>query len=723
MTEHAKPLPRRRLLAARHPHHRHRSRHQLVARAFALARRHHGLRRGARAGRGLRADGLLPRELCDEATMPRAPREAWLAWYAARPTRPASRSAPPARATRVQGLRPQLRRGAALARPTARPRSAGLAPHHAGRHGLALQPLCRAGAAATGADHPPPDSFGRPAPALGPTRLSGTRPPGAARQRCAASLPLAWPVLIGQLSVLAFGTVDTLLVARALATDLAALAVGSAAYITVFIGLMGVVMAIARSSASSSAPASCTRPATRCTRRCGWPGAGGAGLRCCWSFRRPSWRWRRPRPRSPPRCAATCWRWPSGAAGLAAVHGAYRGFNTAVSRPKAVMVLQLGGLALKVPLSALVHGVPALGLPALGVVGCGIATAVAMWAQALLAPGGAAARPFYAPLRARRPRPGPARSRARCGRSCGWACRWALAMLIEVTGFSFMAIFIARLGTTPVAGHQIAANLVSLLFMVPLALSNATSTLVAQRIGARDLADARRLGWHGLQIGCGGARCWAAPWCSWRARRWWACTPRRRRGGRGAAAAGLAGAVPRRRRGADLAAFVLRAWRIATVPMVIYAVRCGAWAWAAATCWPSTSRRHAAALRGAPGFWMAATAGLVLAALALTGSWPGWCAPPPRRSAGLGSVSTKQLPPPFARLAAHACRRGARRSAAPAPGPGRRRLRARHGRAGGRRARRCARGRPRARPGRGRTPAARPAAVGRTTCTSTSSPP
>jgi MATE family multidrug resistance protein len=39
-----------------------------------------------------------------------------------------------------------------------------------------------------------------------------------------------------------------------------------------------------------------------------------------------------------------------------------------------------------------------------------------------------------------------------------------------------------------VAGHQIAANLVSMLFMLPLALANATSTLVAQRVGAGDMA-------------------------------------------------------------------------------------------------------------------------------------------------------------------------------------------------------------------------------------------
>ncbi len=57
-------------------------------------------------------------------------------------------------------------------------------------------------------------------------------------------LKLAWPVLVGQLAVLAFGTIDTVLLARLGSQDLAALAVGSAAYITVFVGLMGVLLAI-----------------------------------------------------------------------------------------------------------------------------------------------------------------------------------------------------------------------------------------------------------------------------------------------------------------------------------------------------------------------------------------------------------------------------------------------------------------------------------------------
>ena len=56
---------------------------------------------------------------------------------------------------------------------------------------------------------------------------------------------LAWPMFVGQLAVLAFSTIDTLLVARHSALDLAALAVGAATYITVFIGLMGVVTSLA----------------------------------------------------------------------------------------------------------------------------------------------------------------------------------------------------------------------------------------------------------------------------------------------------------------------------------------------------------------------------------------------------------------------------------------------------------------------------------------------
>src|SRR5580698_6128035 len=55
---------------------------------------------------------------------------------------------------------------------------------------------------------------------------------------------LAWPVLIGQLAIIAFGVIDTAMVGRYSAVDLAALGLGSSIYISVYIGLTGLLIAL-----------------------------------------------------------------------------------------------------------------------------------------------------------------------------------------------------------------------------------------------------------------------------------------------------------------------------------------------------------------------------------------------------------------------------------------------------------------------------------------------
>ena len=55
---------------------------------------------------------------------------------------------------------------------------------------------------------------------------------------------LAWPILIGQLAVIANGVIDTLMTARQSATDLAALGIGASVYISIFVGLSGVMQAL-----------------------------------------------------------------------------------------------------------------------------------------------------------------------------------------------------------------------------------------------------------------------------------------------------------------------------------------------------------------------------------------------------------------------------------------------------------------------------------------------
>ena len=60
-----------------------------------------------------------------------------------------------------------------------------------------------------------------------------------------ALLKLAGPLLVGQLAVIAFGVLDTAMTARYSADDLAALAMASAIFISVYVGLTGVVSALA----------------------------------------------------------------------------------------------------------------------------------------------------------------------------------------------------------------------------------------------------------------------------------------------------------------------------------------------------------------------------------------------------------------------------------------------------------------------------------------------
>ena len=439
---------------------------------------------------------------------------------------------------------------------------------------------------------------------------------GAWRADVARLVPLAWPVLVGQVAVLMFATVDTVLVARYSATDLAALAVGGAAYITVFIGLMGVVLAVGP-IVGQLYGAKRYAAAGEQLHQAVWLAIGLAFLgSALLLFPQPFLALARATPEVAEKIRgyllALAFSLPAGL-----LFAAYRGFNIAVSRPKAVMALQLGGLALKVPLSALlVYG--AGPLPALGVTGCGVSTAVAMWLQVVIAWQVIRRDRFYAPFalfgHGLRPPNRPALlAQLKLGVPMG------ASILVEVVGFTAMAFFISRIGANAVAGHQIAANLVSLLFMVPLALSNASSTLVAQSIGAAQVPDARRIGWHGMQCAAGVAlvlgtlvvfaregivRLYtdnevivaaALPLLAW------------------VALFHFVDAMQ------IAAAFVLRAWRIATVPLVIYAA--SIWGVGLGGGYVLAFNVGGAvppSLHGARGFWIACTAGLAAAALGLT---------------------------------------------------------------------------------------------------------
>lgn len=436
---------------------------------------------------------------------------------------------------------------------------------------------------------------------------------------------LAWPVFVGQISVVAFATVDTVLIARYSALDLAALAVGAAAYMSIFVGLMGVVLAVGPIAGQLFGAGRLAQAGAQLHQAI-WLALGlcvvGAAL-LLWP--QPFLALSRAEPAVAERVrgylAALAFALPA-----ALLFTAFRGFTVAVSRPLAVMLLQLGALALKIPLSvALIHGFALPGapdawrVPALGVTGCGAATAIAMWTQCVAAVVLLRRDAFYARFglhRAGLAPPDAAAQRAllRLGVPMG------LSIGVEITAFTFMAFFISRLGALAVAGHQIAINLVSMMFMMPLAIGMAAGTLAAQRLGANDGRDARRLGWHGMQLGLAIAALMGGGAYLAREALLGIYTADR---------AIVAAALPLLAwvmlfhvgdAAQAIAAFILRAYHIATPPMLIYvAALWGVGIGGGHLLAFDRSGRVPPALLGAPGYWAAFTLGIALAALSLCG--------------------------------------------------------------------------------------------------------
>ena len=77
----------------------------------------------------------------------------------------------------------------------------------------------------------------------------------------------------------------------------------------------------------------------------------------------------------------------------------------------------------------------------------------------------------------------------------------ATQLLLEISAFSVTTILIARLGAVPLAGHQIALNVASITFMVPLGIGSAAAVRVGHAIGAKDSRGAVRAGWMALFFG------------------------------------------------------------------------------------------------------------------------------------------------------------------------------------------------------------------------------
>ncbi|MFU9138614.1 MATE family efflux transporter [Erwinia tasmaniensis] len=162
------------------------------------------------------------------------------------------------------------------------------------------------------------------------------------------------------------------------------------------------------------------------------------------------------------------------------------------------MIIGFLGLMVNIPVNYIfIYG--HFGMPALGGVGCGVATASVYWVMFLVMKlwirRAHSMRDIRLPTRLSAP------DRSVLWRLFTLGLPVALALFFEVTLFAVVALLVSPMGIVEVAGHQIALNFSSLMFVMPLSLGVATTIRVGFRLGQGSAGAARVSAWTAQGVG------------------------------------------------------------------------------------------------------------------------------------------------------------------------------------------------------------------------------
>lgn len=325
---------------------------------------------------------------------------------------------------------------------------------------------------------------------------------------------LALPILLAQVAQTAMTFVDTLMAGQVSAVDLAAVSIASSFWLPIILFSQGLLMAITPMVAQLNGARRATEIPALISQGL-WLSLLISPLALLLLYGSP---WLLPWMDVAPALAdktagylhAIAWGLPA-----YLFYQVLRNYTEGLSFTAPTMFIGFIGLLLNIPVNyVLIYG--KLGLPALGAVGCGVASALVFWAMALSMWWFICRSPRYQHCRLfqqwSRPRWPTLTRLIQLGLPLG------LATFCEVTMFTLVAILLASLGAELVAGHQIALNFSSLVFMLPLSLSFAASIRVGHALGEGEPAKARRATLASLVLGLSLALLTAT--LTWQGRHW-----------------------------------------------------------------------------------------------------------------------------------------------------------------------------------------------------------
>ncbi|MFL6753401.1 MAG: MATE family efflux transporter [Sphingomicrobium sp.] len=327
--------------------------------------------------------------------------------------------------------------------------------------------------------------------------LGGRR--GAWREELRATLSLAWPLMLANLTQQAIQATDVLLMGRLGSTQLAAATLALNMTFTFNLLMLGLVIASSPMMASALGQRfNAVRDVRRTFR---------AGLWLIAAMLPPYW--------------LVLWHVGDlmrlfGQSGELARQGqtflrAYmwctapwllfqllRNFISALERPRAVLWLSLAGIGLNALLSwSLIFG--RLGMPALGLAGGGLGSTLTWMIMC-----GALVAVIMLDRKFRRFHLFGNWWRFDAQRTLamvrlGWPI--GVTMALEMGVFALAAYFMGWIGAPAVAAHAVALQLAALTFMVPLGLGQATTVRVGLALGRNDEAGIARAGWTAWVMG------------------------------------------------------------------------------------------------------------------------------------------------------------------------------------------------------------------------------
>lgn len=309
---------------------------------------------------------------------------------------------------------------------------------------------------------------------------------------------LASPLLAAQLLTTGIGVVDTIMSGHYHANDLASVAVGNSLWLPLYLLVSGLLIAttsmVARFHGAGDKPAIVTT-----TQQSIWMALIAASVAASVLMNMDSILvWLALEPEliriTDGYLFAVAFGFPA-----AAIFNGLRGFSEGMGRTKPYMISSLLAFLVNIPLNyALIYG--AWGAPEMGGVGCGWATAMSMWIQALVLCWFTSRAKEYAGVSIYRHWQLPSLCEIRKVFALGFPI--AVAVFAEVSIFSAIALLLVPLGALVVAGHQVALSTSHMIFMLPLSLSQAITIRVGFFLGRGEQHRANTVARTGI-IGAG----------------------------------------------------------------------------------------------------------------------------------------------------------------------------------------------------------------------------